>query len=234
MSRVAPRRSCSWPSSRPSRRWQAQTPSPQAPGPPRHRPRRRRRRRSDAGVPHRRRGAAARRHGARSRRPAGGGPDGRRLPGGSGRQAAQGGDGRVHQAHRPAARRPAPRGPAHDNRVAAAPDYRHLDQRRRRAAGPRHPAAGRSGQHPLRVGPPDHAERAQVRRPPAAQRPARAWSPCPAPASWSTSRPITARCARRCCASPAASRRAAAPLQHQHHRGLRHLPPAATPCSSRR
>ena len=60
-------------------------------------------------------------------------------------------------------------------RAVVAGRHRHLEQRRqRRAAGPRHPAAGRPGQHPLRVGPAADAERPQVRRSAAAERPPRA------------------------------------------------------------
>ena len=80
----------------------------------------------------------------------------------------------VHQADRPAHHRPAPpdlRQPRGRGRAR----HRHLDQRReRRGAGARHPAARRPGQHPLRLGAPGDAERAQVRRSPPAQRPHRA------------------------------------------------------------
>ena len=119
--------------------------------------------------------------------------------GGSGRQAAQGRLGRIHQAHRRAGRRHGAAGTGAGRRRAAAARLRHLDQRRRRPAGSRHPAAGRSGQHPLRRGAAGDAERPEVRRSPAAERPARPGRRFPAPANWSTSRPITARCAKRCC-----------------------------------
>ena len=92
-----------------------------------------------------------------------------------------------------------------DNRVAGrARGHRHLEQRRhRRAARPRHPPAGRPGQHPLRVGPAADAERPEVRRPAAAERPRSRWSRYRRRASSSTSPPTTPRSARRCCASPA-------------------------------